>query len=74
VLAGFAVRQVSHSVGVGGQVRPVDGQVRAEVRDGLAEPGQDMIQTVRQRRTVLTQLDREPVRGVDAGGDAERVP
>jgi hypothetical protein len=62
-----------HPVGVRGEVRPVDGQVRTEVRDGLTEPGEDTVEAVRQRRTVLAQLDREPVRGVDAGSDPERV-
>lgn len=31
------------------------------------EPGEDTVKAVRKRRTVLAQLDGEPVRGVDAG-------
>jgi hypothetical protein len=54
-----AVESATLEGGDRGEVRPVDGQVRPEVRDGLTEPGQDMIKAVRQRRTVLPQLDRE---------------
>ena len=73
MLPWLAVGQVPHSVGVCGQVRPVEGQVRAEVRDGLVEPGENTVKAVRERRAVLTELDREPVRGVDAGSDTERI-
>ena len=37
------------------------------------EPGENTVKAVRERRAVLTELDREPVRGVDAGSDTERI-
>jgi len=37
------------------------------------EPGEETVEAVRKRCSVLAQFDREPVRGVDAGSDTERV-